>query len=164
MKVINRKRSAFTLIELLIVVAILGILAAVGIPMYQGYQDTAKYNASRTNFSNASSFLAAEITKCGITDSMYLKTSTALAGVDVECNETGGTLAANFIKHFELDNWKNPYNNLTAVRSDTATANEYGFIQLTGLDVDGYAVITITSKVKKKGTDAKDLIQSFTVE
>ena len=45
-----KNKLAFTLIELLIVVAILGILAAVGIPMYQGYQDSAKYNATRSNF------------------------------------------------------------------------------------------------------------------
>ena len=35
-------KKAFTLIELLIVVAIIGILAGVGIPMYNGYMADAK--------------------------------------------------------------------------------------------------------------------------
>ena len=37
-----KKNSAFTLIELLIVVAIIGILAGVGIPMYNGYIEECK--------------------------------------------------------------------------------------------------------------------------
>ena len=42
-------KKAFTLIELLIVVAIIGILAGVGIPMYQGYIESAKINATKAN-------------------------------------------------------------------------------------------------------------------
>ncbi len=33
----NRKRNAFALIELLIVVAIVGILAAIGVPIHNGF-------------------------------------------------------------------------------------------------------------------------------
>jgi prepilin-type N-terminal cleavage/methylation domain-containing protein len=35
-------RKSFTLIELLIVVAILGVISAIGIPMYNGYVQTSK--------------------------------------------------------------------------------------------------------------------------
>ena len=38
----DTKKKAFTLIELLIVVAIIGILAGVGIPMYNGYMANAR--------------------------------------------------------------------------------------------------------------------------
>ena len=37
-----RLKKSFTLIELLIVVAIIGILAGVGIPMYNGYVQQSK--------------------------------------------------------------------------------------------------------------------------
>jgi len=61
-----KNNKGFTLIELLVVVAIIGILAAVGVVAYNGYTNSAKINAAKSNQGAVTKYVAAEIQKCNI--------------------------------------------------------------------------------------------------
>ena len=114
----DTKKKAFTLIELLIVVAIIGILAGVGVPMYNGYMATAKVQSSATNHANVKSFVSATLTKCSA-GSQYVM----LGSSNRQCSQSANAWASYFRTYFNSIN-KNPYGGTGAVTTTSSSPSK----------------------------------------
>ena len=108
-------KKAFTLIELLIVVAIIGILAGVGVPMYNGYMAQAKYNSIQTNFVNVSKVVEIEVFNCELKGSVTLLVNGGGTRKKNCKSENTNSFANLFIDHFHFSGFKNP------ISGDSAT-------------------------------------------
>jgi type IV pilus assembly protein PilA len=74
-----KKSKGFTLIELMIVVAIIGILAAIAIPNFLNYQCKARQSEARSNLGAIANlqeaYWAEETTYTGLTDALGFQTT-----------------------------------------------------------------------------------------
>ncbi|MFT5482410.1 MAG: type IV pilus assembly protein PilA [Halieaceae bacterium] len=105
----NRVQKGFTLIELMIVIAIVGILAAVALPAYQDYTVRAKTSEAMALLGEAKTTIAeyyisngelpSTVAKAGLrtnieTDNVNSVTWSSLGIITVEVNDIGGSTGA----------------------------------------------------------------------
>ena len=143
---LSNKQRAFSLMELMIVIVIIGILAAGSLIVFGDKTEKAKINTSKANLKIISKWLAAESGKVcsakqgGGKNGMFLDSS--ISQTFIKCSDDGTALAYAASQYFHKNViFKNPYTGENAI-PDKAISSSFN-ITRSGLETVSSSYVKI---------------------
>ena len=122
-------KQAFTLMELMIVIVIIGILSAVGMVMFGGQAEKAKIASSKANYKSLIKYIKMELFQCnsGMIDYAFLPPGASKGSYKcpITASQTAASLINNSCRVGAMSEFKNPYDpKQRACRLDISYKND----------------------------------------
>ena len=172
-------QKGFSLVELLVVVAIIGVLAGVGVVGYQSYTDSAKERVAIANFNSVKRFMETELTLLnnniqtvsGAINSYSTNCAGSTTKYDSEASDKNiGKFLNGAVCYFDTSGYgnvfKNPYDpagGSQVVYNQATSALEKGHINIAFFTAGSRAGLTATELTSAKATSATETKGHFII-